>query len=820
MAFTAGIVYDRFRSPAFFACVLLAFVSLAAWGIVFLTNRRPGLAACYLLLTCAPLGAAYHHYRRDVGPTNTLADLTGEKPVAVQLRGFLDEEPTAIAHEAKQPLRSRAQEQTWRSVLQATQSLRDGEWSACSDRVLVYVQGDAPAVHVGDEVEISGRLSALKGPKNPGEVDSQEYYRYQCVYTQVSVRGQPYGVIRLEQHWPESYHGYLAFIRGWGHRTLTEAIPDKVLAGSAVALVLGEDSEVTPETWGRYKRTGVIHVLVISGQHLVLLAVVLLWILPRLGCRLGLTFWIVGLFLVFYVLLTGPKLPGVRSAVVTCAGYGGWILRRRIVPANLLALAWLVVALHNPVDIFSPGCQLSFLSVLILYRIAFHWMQQERDALDRQDSQGLNRVLLQSQPIWLRWLRGYWWAIKATYKITLLVWLGVTPLVAWHYHTVPLVALLLLPPLSMLTSIALLAGFVLLAMAALHLPVLWLCALPLRFSLGACDFLVDWADRQWWSHIYVPDLPVWWLIGYYAGILAFLTLAGLRNFWRPTLLVGIGWLCLGLLLALVRIPTGEFRCTFLAVGHGGCAVIETPDGRVLLYDAGAIAGEQVAERQIAPFLWQRGIRRIDEVLLSHADLDHFNGLPPLLARFPVGQVTCTPTFAEKKTQGVEYTLEVLAERRIPIRIVQAGDRLLVGEGVEIKVLHPPAKGPEGSENSRSMTLRIVHEGNVILLTGDLEGEGLERVLGLLEGKVDVLMAPHHGSRRIDSEGLVKLARPWLIVSSQGTPLGKGGFPEAYLRKGLIFWTTNDCGAITIRSHATGLTAERFMDRERAAQPRK
>jgi competence protein ComEC len=82
------------------------------------------------------------------------------------------------------------------------------------------------------------------------------------------------------------------------------------------------------------------------------------------------------------------------------------------------------------------------------------------------------------------------------------------------------------------------------------------------------------------------------------------------------------------------------------------------------------------------------------------------------------------------------------------------------------------------------------------------------------------MAPHHGSRRIDAEGLVNTAQPWLIVSSQGPPLGKGGYPEAYLRKGLKFWPTLECGAITIRSHATGLVAERFLDGERQARARK
>ena len=122
--------------------------------------------------------------------------------------------------------------------------------------------------------------------------------------------------------------------------------------------------------------------------------------------------------------------------------------------------------------------------------------------------------------------------------------------------------------------------------------------------------------------------------------------------------------------------------------------METPDGRTLLYDAGALGGPDVTRRQIAPFLWSRGIRRIDEVFLSHADLDHFNGLPELLDRFAVGQVTCTPTFADKNTEGVRETLDALRERGIPIRIVKAGDVLSAGD-VRLEVLHPPAVGPPG-----------------------------------------------------------------------------------------------------------------------------
>ena len=108
----------------------------------------------------------------------------------------------------------------------------------------------------------------------------------------------------------------------------------------------------------------------------------------------------------------------------------------------------------------------------------------------------------------------------------------------------------------------------------------------------------------------------------------------------------------------------EFRCTFLAVGHGGCTVLETDDGRVLVYDAGAVGGPDLTRRHIAPYLWHRGIRRVDDLLISHADLDHFNGVVSLLERFAVRQVSLTPSFAERITPAVQMTIGELQKRGI------------------------------------------------------------------------------------------------------------------------------------------------------------
>jgi competence protein ComEC len=340
-----------------------------------------------------------------------------------------------------------------------------------------------------------------------------------------------------------------------------------------------------------------------------------------------------------------------------------------------------------------------------------------------------------------------------SYAVTAVIWLAITPLAASRSHVVPHIGLALGPPLTLLASIALLFGFLLLMAGAVCWPLTGVLAPVVDHCLAASEALVDHTDNWPLAHRYVGDIPEWWLWIFYLGMLAVLTQGPLRRRWRWGLTAGLGWLCVGLLAGAPRVPADELRCTFLAVGHGGCSVLETPDGRTLLYDAGSLAGPDVGRRQIAPFLWSRGVRRIDEVLLSHADLDHFNGLVALLDRFAVGQVTCTPTFADKDTDGVRLTLAELHRRRIPVRIAKAGDRLTAGE-VTLEVLHPPARGPEGNENARSLVLQVRHAGHTLLLTGDLEGPGLQRVLGLPRRRVDVItsLSFHDSSNTMEEEG--------------------------------------------------------------------
>ena len=149
---------------------------------------------------------------------------------------------------------------------------------------------------------------------------------------------------------------------------------------------------------------------------------------------------------------------------------------------------------------------------------------------------------------------------------------------------------------------------------------------------------------------------------------------------------------------------------------------------------------------------------------------------------------------------------------MPRRVAVAGDRFAAGD-VEFEVLHPPPVGPPGVENERSLVLHVRHAGHAILLTGDLEKSGTWFVLDQQPRKADVLMAPHHGSRAAFPKKLAEWADPRLVVVSRGSGFGSP-IQAGVAGPDVPVWDTVSAGAITLRSHRTGLVAEAFRTGER------
>ena len=174
-------------------------------------------------------------------------------------------------------------------------------------------------------------------------------------------------------------------------------------------------------------------------------------------------------------------------------------------------------------------------------------------------------------------------------------------------------------------------------------------------------------------------------------------------------------------------------------------------------------------------------------------------------------MTLTPSFAEKPTQEVEAALAAIREWGVPSRLAHTGMSFKAG-GVNLRVLHPPPDGPPGIENERSLVLLVAHGTHRLLLTGDLERSGTTLVLANPIDPVDVLMAPHHGSRGAAPAALAAWAKPTFVAVSRGPALGNSLTPADL--PGQLVWDTDTSGAITITSGPTGLTATAFLTGER------
>ncbi len=148
----------------------------------------------------------------------------------------------------------------------------------------------------------------------------------------------------------------------------------------------------------------------------------------------------------------------------------------------------------------------------------------------------------------------------------------------------------------------------------------------------------------------------------------------------------------------------------LAIGHGLAVVLQLPDGRAILYDCGRMGDPRVGRRIIAPALWSLGLSQLDAVYLSHADQDHYNGLPDLLDRFRIGEVVIPAGFENDQNPEALLLLDQIRSRGVPIRTI-AAPLSWSQAGVHFAVLHPPENWhPEASDNAHSLVLDVECQG--------------------------------------------------------------------------------------------------------------
>ena len=259
---------------------------------------------------------------------------------------------------------------------------------------------------------------------------------------------------------------------------------------------------------------------------------------------------------------------------------------------------------------------------------------------------------------------------------------------------------------------------------------------------------------------------------------------------------------------------------FVSVGHGIGIVLELPDGKTILYDAGKLGSPLGATRPVSSVLWSRGITHLDAIIISHADADHFNGIPELLDRFSVGTIYVSPVMFDGRQPAVAELRAAIDRSGYPLAEIHAGQKLRTSPGLRIEVLHPPRRGVIGSDNANSIILLVEYAGRRLLFTGDLESPGLDDVVAEQPLDCDCILAPHHGSPRSDPAGFAQWSTPEFAVISgsrnvEDIPTIERVKNSYRLGGAEVFHTAED-GCVRVEVQATGeLTVSTFRPHVRA-----
>jgi competence protein ComEC len=260
------------------------------------------------------------------------------------------------------------------------------------------------------------------------------------------------------------------------------------------------------------------------------------------------------------------------------------------------------------------------------------------------------------------------------------------------------------------------------------------------------------------------------------------------------------------------------------VGHGIGIVAELPDGRTILYDAGKLGSPLGATRPVSSVLWSRGITHLDALIISHADADHFNGIPELLDRFSVGVIYVSPYMFERRQPAVDELMAAIEASGVPLREVRAGDELrsnpVAAGDLRLRVLHPGRQAAIDDDNANSIVLALEYAGRRLLFTGDLQTSGLADLLSNEPLDCDCILAPHHGSPRSDPAGFADWSTPEHVVISGARNVEDivtiERVKNSYRLRGAEVYHTAEDGCVRVDIGASGhLTLTTFRSHVRA-----
>lgn len=581
-------------------------------------------------------------------------------------------------------------------------------------------------VHPGQRWQLSVKLKRVHGLSNPNGRDSE----FWALANGIGANGS---LLNASHQLKQNLVLRPSYLVHWGREKIAQRM-QLVLADSPYlevlkALSIGDDSNIEADDWQVFLQTGVNHLISISGLHITMIASFfagLLWMVWRKSARLSLFLparqaaALLGAVLAFmYALLAGFSVPTQRTVYMLMTIATALMLKREIGLMRVLMIALVVVVMIDPWAVMAPGFWLSFGAVAwFIFALSCRLNQSN-------------------------WLRA---GIRTQWVATI----GLLPLTVAMFQQVSLIApianILAIPFISLAVVPLTLLGALTPVDAFLH-SAHWVMSLTM--------FVLKSLSALSWSNMHLPPVSPWAVMIAMCGVLILLLPKGFPMRW-------LGALMLAPLFVNVQpsMPSGAMHASIIDVGQGLAVLVRTSHHQ-LLYDTGRQLNAHInsGNRVIQPYLHSLGLDKLDMMVVSHHDSDHYGGMESLLIQIPTQQLLAS------------FDLPIEVNRQLGYaRKCQQGQSW-VWDGVKFEILHPDKDlylQQAVSDNNLSCVLRVSNNTGSLLLTGDIELAAERRLLQTQPLIKSTLMTiPHHGSKTSSSTALIDAVNPSWAVATTG-----------------------------------------------------
>lgn len=589
---------------------------------------------------------------------------------------------------------------------------------------------------------ISGRITLYEFPerRNPHEFDYGDW----LLKNRFSAQGRIDTVYHNDNGNGKSWQK----LRNYALKNIDERVSIRA-APLTKALVLGYKNELSSETRRDFSRSGLAHIMAVSGMHVGFIIAPFWLMIPwfwqrRYGKAGGLL--IITLVLFLYAGLTGFSASVCRASMMFWLFVYSRLYHKVKESINLAGVAVILLLLIDPHLLYDIGFQLSFGAVFTILLLI---------------------PKLQNKIPW-KYRSGWRGTVSTTAILSVVVQMGLFPILVHYFGEVsvtgPLANILVLP----LLPVTLPAGLAV-AMAGTDVINEWIryIVIPLEQLMMWVETVAGWFGSGSYSYLTIESVPIslfpLWVV--LIGFMASLQISRVR--WKLLITAAVLLNISAAELFVKKLEDGMLEVTYFDVGQGDAIHIKTPHGKHLLIDTGRwTPGGTSAERILLPYFESKGVDSIDAVVLTHPHADHIGGMPDLLDTMHIQSV-----YKSRLPYNSELFVrmkERINRMEIPVAYMQKGMLIELDPAIRIFVLGPESRGsPGGNPNNHSVALKVVYGSTSFMFTGDAEEiqerELAERYQDFLSS--DVYKAGHHGSNTSSSERFINLVNPQITITS-------------------------------------------------------